>query len=1393
MFDLYIFGRYGSINRCFIVLITQRMYSFRQLLILFFLWSASGQILAQSTEVEIDISKHLTTEDGLSHFGVTAVIEDHNGLIWVGTFKGLNVYDGYEFKTFYADNEIGSLTSSRIQSLLQDSNGNILIGTEKGLSLYDYDKEKFIELYSNSKKDRKLAGPIINQINQTNQYIVCITESEGVLLFSKNTYEFVGQYTPEGVDLATLRIHGVDVLTDRHFLMATSIGLLSFDTQKKTFSQVLSDEIRPCLDVVHGKEGYIYVLSTWELYVISVDFERGEPKFTLVRSRLGGQGFAQLEMDNGGRLWMRRNNNVISVIERPYRLLNNNYEWINYTFKDEFTRISCFVVNTASGGWIGSYNQGLFRFRTNERVFKYADLKVDGEKNNNMSSQIIRMVALDSAKVLLTINVNTCKVLDTKTGKTTDIIGPNEAPDRYFTRIFIDTRRITWLGSRTPGIFYQLHNDPKWHPLSHPDWPELETLTVRSFAEDRHGKLWVADFRNLYRLTIADNGKVLDYEIMQKFGDLTFSDALKINVIYPDPIADVIWVATVNDGLIKVSYREDQPLSETHAINFIPDPTDTQSFPGYYVTSVKRLPNHELWVGTLEGGICKLIDEQTNPRFKSYKESDGLDDNDVMTFQCDEEGNLWIATNQGINELNLQTETFRNYTIEDGLEPASFEVNSVRLDNGLMVFGGNNGVCYFDPRAVPRETFLPKLLFGQLKIHNQLVQVDSVLDTHVVLIKPLNDTQELSLDYNQSSISLELISMHFSNTESHQIRYRLLPLNEKWFVSSSNNKLANFSLLPTGRYTFEAAVSNSKNEWSSPRRIEIIIHPPLWKTTWAYLLYVIVTGVIVFLVMRTLIRMSSLHHRLKVEQLEKDRVVEIDAARIKLFMNISHEFRTPLTLISGPITVLKNMFKNNQDAFQHIDLVQRQSKKMLQLVEQVHDLRKGEQNLLKLHMQSFDFTDFITEVKNDFEELAQDSHKKLILEGDANQLFVMADKQKLEVVVNNLLNNAFKFTKEGDTIRIAYGIAEEGFYFEVSDTGRGIRAEDMDHLFERFYQTSKEDGFSVGSGIGLELSKMLVELHFGEITVTSEYGMGSKFFVCLPVKVSKEDAFSDKRIKEILANESHDDKQRVDQDKLDLSDLVVDEAMSDVSIYYVEDNYDLRTFVEGILTQYFKVTSFDNGKKCADAMDTEWPDLIISDILMPEMNGLELCKLVKVDIRTSHIPVVLLTSRSTTDDKIEGLEMGADAYIVKPFEMRHLIATVQSILQNRQKIRERFKLGYPLTLEKKQYNQNDKIFIERIYRLMEENLDNESMDLEAFSRELYMSRSQLFRKVKAITNHTPQELIRSYRLKKAAELLATGGHTVQQVCYKTGFKNRAYFTKVFKEQFGVNPSQYTGS
>ncbi|WP_422360145.1 response regulator [Reichenbachiella sp.] len=1341
--------------------------------------------------MKIDITKHLTTEDGLSHFGVTSLIEDHNGLVWVGTFKGLNIYDGYEFKTFNTENSNGPLTSSRIQSLLQDSNGNILIGTERGLSMYNYTTDRFVQIYSNSDQNRRMAGPIINKIDQTSSFIICNTESQGVLLFNKSNYEFVGRFLPEGVDLSSFTVNNMDMLTDRYFLLASNQGLFRFDTQLRKFTAILSDQIGPCSDVAHGKEGFVYVLTNWQVEILSINFEQGMPNFTRKKSVLGGRGYTQLSMDDAGHLWLTKSNNVISMISKPDQLLKNQFDLRDYVFSDEFTRISSLIIDDSGGGWIGSFNQGLFKFRTKERVFRFSSLKTKDEDAANTSSQVINLITIDDHRILATLNVNTCKTFDVNSGEVNEI-GPADLGERYFTRAFQSKNGTIYLGSRDPGIYFQNERTDSWQLLSSESMPELEHARARAFAEDRQGRLWIAGFRALYRITLNEDGEVTEGETFSDFGSSAIEGNLLVNVIYADPLEDLIWLGTVNDGLIRLS-SINESLYNLRWKSFVPEQNNPQSFPSYYVTSIKRLKNGQLWIGSVEGGISQLIAQEDQFHFRTYREIDGLDDNDVMTFQPDNNGALWIATNRGLNSFNLKTRTFSNYTIEDGLYPASFEVYSSKLADGTLVFGGNKGISYFDPVQVPTKNEIPKLLFGDFRIHNQQVHVGDTVGSRVILNRLLNKTEEIILDHDQGSFSIELISLHYSNTESHNVRYRLLPSDENWLVTPSHNKIANFSLLPPGKYTFEAAVTNSKNEWSETRTLYIIINPPLWRTGWAYLVYIVFSGVVIYIILSTLLRMNSLSHRLKLEQIEKDKVVEIDSARLKLFMNISHEFRTPLTLILGPIAVLKNLFQNNQDAFQHIDLVQRQSKKMLQLVDQVHDLRKGEQNLLKLNRQGFDFTGFVSEVMQDFEALAQESGKQLLLEGDARQLFVLADQSKLEVVINNLLNNAFKFTKKGDTITLAYGTYEDGLFFEVQDTGRGIKEEDLVHLFERFYQSSKEEAFSVGSGIGLELSKMLVELHYGEIEVISEFGHGTKFLVKLPVQYSQEDIFSPQRLEAALATESHEEKQRVKSGEMDFSDIIESGTHAEIDLYYVEDNQELRAFVQEVLSKYFHVTSFENGRECLEAMESEWPDLIISDILMPEMNGLELCKNVKADIRTSHIPVILLTSRSTTDDTIEGLAMGADAYITKPFEMRHLIASVKSILDTRQKLRERFQMDDVLSLDKKKFNQNDKVFIERIYKLLEEHLDNENIDLEQFAQELYMSRSQLFRKVKAITNHTPQELIRTYRLKKAAEFLKTQRFTVQEVCYKTGFKNRAYFTKVFKEQYGQSPNEYRGA
>ncbi|WP_221409127.1 hybrid sensor histidine kinase/response regulator transcription factor [Reichenbachiella versicolor] len=1341
----------------------------------------SFTIIAQTSDEAIGISRHLTMQDGLSHFGVTCILEDHKGLIWVGTFNGLNKYDGYEFKEYRNGHKDTLITSNRVSSLFQDQNNNILIGTEGGLSLYEYSTGRFKTIYTSEKSAQGRPGPVITQIAQLGYYVICLTKSEGLLLFDAERYVFLGSYVPDSVDKRTFLPRACMAVNSKFMTIASNRGLFLFDVDKIEFEQIVEDDVPYASDIVFDHKQFMYVLQGWSLGMVELtSFENNaKPRFKYLHKVLGVNDFINIDVDKEGKMWLMKRNNHLTMIPDPENMRYNSFQRRDFSFKNKFTRLSCIVSNTSSGGWVGSFNQGLFRFSTTDRVFVYNDL--EGSKlRSNVSSNVREAVVVNDSLVLLAMYENRAHLLNVKNSS----ISPLENFAKPVKHAFLDSRGMLWLSTWDRGIYFKRKNEHRWTQLIEGDYGNIAVDRVEGFGEGDEGELWVGGLSTLYRLRFKGQQieSVEELELLGKEGVI-------ISVVYPDPEKKgVIWVGTRSDGLFRIETTGE--LYDSKVVNVIPEKKDESSLPSYFVSSIMRLPSGELWIGTEQGGISQVIESNRNLKFKTYSEQDGLDNYDVRSFLFDGDEHLWVATNKGINQFNLKTRKFRNFNLEDGLIPSSFEITSINLPDNRMLFGGNNGVCYVDPVHIAQDKGAPQLRFGELSISNVPIEVGQPLYEKVILSKPLDDIEVLELDYNENSLSIELISLHYSNAESHLIKYRLLPEDTEWFVTSSQNKKANFSMLPSGHYIFEVATSNSKKEWSDLRRLEIIVNPPWWKTTLAYVIYFVLCIVIGFIIFRVLLSFNKLEYNLELEQLEKKRAVELDSARIKLFMNISHEFRTPLTLISGAITVLRKMLENNQDAFNHIDLVHRQSKKMFQLVDQVHDLRRGEQNLLKLNMQSFDFTDFITNIKQDFERLARDTGKDLILDGEANQLFVMADEQKLEVVLNNLLNNAFKFTKKGDSITIRYGLTEKGFFFEVEDTGKGIHSEDIDNLFKRFYQSKQGDGYSVGSGIGLELTKMLVEMHFGEIEVNSKYGEGAKFSVFMPVKVSREDKFSEKRIKEILEDESHEDKQKVEIDTFDLANLIMDSSLNTSTIYFVEDNHDLRGFVEGVLRDYFRVVSFSNGRECMDALEEEWPDIIISDILMPELNGLELCKNVKADIRTSHIPVILLTSRSSIDERIEGLDMGADSYITKPFEMRHLLAVTQNILLNRKKLRERFKVDFPLSLEKKQQSESDQIFLEKLYKLMEDNLDNEEMDLNQFTRELHMNRNQFFKKVKAITNTTPKEIVRSYRLKKAAEYLISGEFTVIEVCYKTGFKNRAYFSTLFKEYYGVSPSQY---
>ncbi|GAL81970.1 DNA-binding response regulator [Algibacter lectus] len=694
--------------------------------------------------------------------------------------------------------------------------------------------------------------------------------------------------------------------------------------------------------------------------------------------------------------------------------------------------------------------------------------------------------------------------------------------------------------------------------------------------------------------------------------------------------------------MFRVDLRNKGAVRDFKVFQFVNDEKNKLSISSNFVTSVIRLPNEELWVGTEGGGICKVLKSDTDPEFISYSEKQGLSNNVVKSILYDDEYNLWISTNVGLNKFDTKELRFRRFGISDGLPFEDFWFSSAKLDNGYFLFSGLDGLCYFNPKNLTNSEVLPRLEFDDFKVFNKSIKPGDEIGNRVLLDTRLKDQDEITLKYNENVFSIKLASLHFSNPDNHNLKYRLLPINENWIeIPSSQQTIYYNGLQPGGDYHLEVMASNALDKWTEPKTLKIVIEPPFWKTWQAYLLYFLLTALSIYIAIKVILRIQKLNHNLEIEQLEKDKVKEINQAKLRFFSNISHELKTPLTLISGPVNALFNQFKNNEEIKEKLQIVERQSNKISHLVNQVHDFQKAEANALKMNYSRFSFNSFIQELITDFSFMAENDNKKLEFESSDTDIIVSADRDKLEKIFYNILGNSFKYTKPNDTIKVDFESEEKDLIVSITDTGKGIDEDDLLHVFERFYQShNRQDVHSSGSGIGLSFTKLLVEMHYGYINAESELGKGTTIIIRLPI-VKKEIAKDQEKIEEdILSAENKFKFSSQLVPKNNPKEIIADGSFSEALVFYAEDNLDMRLFVSNSLSKFFRLKTFNNGQECLDAMEDEWPDIVISDVQMPELNGLDLCRSIKSDIKTSHIPVILLTALTNVEDKIQGIRDG---------------------------------------------------------------------------------------------------------------------------------------------------------
>lgn len=1359
-----------------------------------------GLLVSLSAEERIlNYSSKYTINDGLAHNGVTSILEDSKGYIWVATFDGLNKYDGYAFESYRNTIDKDLFKSNRIRTLLEDSKGNIWIGTDEGISIYDYKMQKFniLNIPNNlaSPYNRAMVRRIVE--NKEHKIFVIATENSGVWIFD-DSYNFLGSYNPpRSITTGDGDIDFQDIISvgKSNYVLASSKGVILFNSSTKQFKKVFRDKVaRVAFSVTKIDSSKFIATLSRGVGIIEYKHNSSGVEFDFKEKVLSDYQFNVSAIDNNNSLWLgaSRKGGIIQVPN--VNSIDESKATIHAPIDSyiERLKVSCFGITKSKGCWVGTFNKGMYEFESTINPF-FTFTKDRKNKRIPLDDEFTFMSIYDADRFMVVSRTKGLYLYNIVSKEFEKLpFNLNAEKANLVRAAYKDSRGNVWLAFRGSNEIGRIRPNKRWLQIVSDNSTFTRDFSMRSIVEDSDSNIWIGGTSGIIRIRLNNTNTLKSLERLDKH--LFFKDrgAPEVHRLYSDVENNLIWAGTKTEGVYRINTKGARTLQDVKLDLYERNREEKNSLSSNSVTSFIRLPNDEFWLGTEGGGICKVLNSTTDPKFLPFTEKSGLSNNVVKNILADNEHNLWVSTNIGLNKFNTKDKRFRVYGEEEGLPFEDFWYPGFTMIDGTLVFGGLQSFVCFNPKELAHQEPLPSVEFGDLKLFNSIVLPGDTVNDRVLLPERLNNLNKITLKHDENVFSIEVRSLHFSNPKTHYVKYQILPINEEWFEVSSDQRYIYNNGLPAGTYTLRVVASNSFNKWTEPRDLEIEVLPPFWKTGTALLLYMLVLIIILLIVLRFVQHVSSLKHSVELEQIEKKNASEVNSAKLRFFSNISHEIKTPLTLISGPVNLLSEKYKSYPDIFENLNRVQRQSRKISQLIDQVHDFQRSDADLLEMHHTQFGVDDFINDITADFKFLAQRDGKHLAIENKQSGLYVWADRDKIEKIINNLLSNAFKYTKADDTVTVTYGVENSELLIKVKDTGRGIDQSDLPHIFERFYQSKIKHGAYIGgSGIGLAFSKRLVEMHYGQITAESEVHVGTTIIISLPIiKQNSEEVLKEEKL--ILEQEEQFEakvSEIVDSNDT-LKGLTVSDDIKKSRIFFAEDNTEMRNFVSGILSDFFEVKVFKNGQECLDAMNEEWPDLVLSDVLMPELNGLELCKNIKGDIKTSHIPVILLTACTTIDDQIKGIQEGADAYIQKPFNAQHLLTSIEALLISRVALRERFKVEIPLKLNKETDNINDRVFLEKLYSIMEENLDNQNVDFNEIARKLYLNRTHFYQKVKAVTNQTPFELIRMYRIKKAAEFFAQGTYSVNEVFMMTGFKSRSHFTKLFKEKYEVTPGKY---
>lgn len=1330
-------------------------------------------------------------------------MQDSRGFLWIGTYNGLNRYDGYKFITYKnSPDDTLSLSENKIRALCEDQFGNIWIGTwGGGLNKFTRDTEKFIHFHNNPDNKNTISSErILSICLDTSGNVWLGTEGGGLEYFDiKN--EIFTHYKNNPDDSTSLSgniIYSVFVDKNGNVWCGTnSAGLNKLNKDTKKFIRFVNSE-----DDLHSiSDNTIFSIcedNFGNLWVATSDglnkLDRITNKFTRYKSdpynpkSLTDNYIWVICESSDNLLWVGTYSsgiNLFNHFDEAFSSIRKNYNDPK-SLKDE--SIFSIYEDRSNIMWIGTWSGGLNKYdRYKEKFITYSH---NPNVSNSLSSNSVFSIYKDKSGILwVGCEDGGLNKIDERNNKITHYL--NNPNDRFSISsntvysITEDKDGNLWIGTDNGGLnkfdrvtnrFTQFINDPN-NPES-----ILKNAIAQLFC-DGHGDLWIGfSGSGLDRLRKDSN----EFEHYTHNPDDANSVSSKMIYCFYEDKARNLWIGTYEDGLMMYSRTEDK------FIHYKSDPRNLNSLSNNVISAICEVEDGILWIGTNGGGLNRF--DKSKNQFKHYREKNGLANDVIWGILSDEKGNLWISTGNGISRFNIKTESFKNYNSKDGLQGNDFNQWAYFKDSkGRMYFGGTNGFNSFVPEEIKENPNIPPIVLTDFQILHRPVAIgyDSLWG-RTILEKSITETEILELDYDDNILSFEIAALDFHSPEKNQYEYMLEGFDKHWIRTDASHREITYTNLDPGKYTLRVKGSNNDGVWNEAgTSLTIIIRPPWWATWWSYILY----GIVIVLVFtgstRIYLNRQRMSTQLKLEHEHAQKLEEVDKIKSNFYANISHEFRTPLTLILGPLEKIIPKI-NDEDGKKQVGLIKVNARRLLTLINQLLDLARLEAGRLKLNAAPGNISQFIKGLALEFEAIAEqrDITLKIITEKDMIEAYF--DKEKLEKIITNLMSNAFKFTPAGGRITVKVSESPSNYVeIIIRDSGIGIPKSELTKIFDRFYQV---DGSHTreheGTGIGLALTKELVELHKGEIFVDSVEGHWTEVKITLPLG---RDHLRDDEIITAEDFKSHkiygvDEYVKTDGETEDLlSEQLIDKTI----VLIVEDNADVREFIKDALKDTFHIEEASNGEQGLRKAEKLIPDLIVSDIMMPKMDGYEMMRQLKLNDKTSHIPIILLTAKSDKDSKLQGLGLGADDYLRKPFDSEELLARIKNLIETRRFLQEKFGSGTTILQkpEKEKLSCLDEQFLNRVMMVIDEHLAEENFSIEEFGKDVGMSRSQIHRKLKALTGKSTSVYLRTVRLAKAKEMIEQKKGTISEISYWVGFSSPAYFSRCFKDEFGYTPSE----